>query len=114
MVIAERLDREDQLPGFGHPLYRDVDPRADFLLRRLPADDVRLKLVDAVDRIAGQFPNVDFALVALRRALGLSSGAALAIFAIARSVGWIAHALEQHLDGKLIRPRAQYVGQRPD
>lgn len=113
-VITERLNRGDQLPGFGHPLYHDGDPRAEFLLSRLPSDPARSELVAAVDRIGGQLPNVDFALVALRRALALPRGAALLIFAVARLVGWMAHALEQHFDGKLIRPRAQYVGPRPE
>jgi citrate synthase len=63
--------------------------------------------------IDGRRPNVDFALVAMRRALGLPQGAALSIFVVGRSVGWIAHALEQQQEGKLIRPRARYVGPAP-
>jgi citrate synthase len=56
-------------------------------------------------------PNCDVALVSLRRSLGLPRGSALVLFAVARTAGWIAHALEQKSDDKLIRPRARYVGQ---
>jgi citrate synthase len=59
------------------------------------------------------YPNLDFGLVLLRRALGLPRGAALALFALGRSAGWIAHALEQYETAQLIRPRALYAGPRP-
>jgi citrate synthase len=113
-VVQERLRRGDRLPGFGHPLYRDGDPRALALLPLLPPDPSREALRDAMDSIGGKLPNIDFALVALRRALGLAPGSALALFAIGRTAGWIAHALEQQADGKLIRPRARYVGAAPE
>jgi citrate synthase len=113
-VVEERLRRGDVLPGFGHPLYPKGDPRARFLLGLLPADRVRDTLATAMSEIDGRHPNVDFALVAMRRSLGLPQGAALSIFAVARSVGWIAHALEQQAEGKLIRPRARYVGPSPE
>ena len=58
-------------------------------------------------------PNVDFALVTLALSLQRPPGAALTLFALGRCVGWIAHALEQYGTGKLIRPRARYVGQLP-
>jgi citrate synthase len=112
-VVHDRLRRGDRLPGFGHQLYAGTDPRAAALLALLPADATRERLISAMDRIGGKAPNVDFALVALRRAAGLPRGSALAIFAVGRTVGWIAHALEQHADGKLIRPRARYTGVAP-
>jgi citrate synthase len=112
-VVEARLARGDVLPGFGHPLYRDGDPRAAALIARLPADRMREALVDRVSEVGGGRPNIDLALAAARRALRLPRGAALAMFAIGRTVGWIAHALEQQQDGKLIRPRARYAGPPP-
>ncbi|MBN9559482.1 MAG: citrate synthase [Alphaproteobacteria bacterium] len=113
-TVEARLRRGERIPAFGHPLYPDQDPRADFLLQRLPKDAMRDALIAAVDDIVGQPPNVDFALASLRRALHLPPGSGLVLFAVARSVGWIAHALEQNAEKKLIRPRAEYVGIRPE
>jgi len=112
-LVQERLRRGDILPGFGHPLYRGGDPRALALLRLLPPDPTREALRDAMDAIRGVQPNVDFALVSLRRALRLKPGSALALFAIGRTAGWIAHALEQQAEDKPIRPRARYTGPPP-
>jgi citrate synthase len=62
---------------------------------------------------AGRHPNLDFAVVAVRRARSLPKGSALAIFTIGRTTGWIAHALEQYGIPGLIRPRAHYTGLAP-
>jgi citrate synthase len=112
-VVHDRLRRGDRLPGFGHQLYVERDPRAEAMLKLLPHDAVRERLLAAMERIDAKPPNVDFALVSLRRAAGLPRGTALALFAVGRTAGWIAHALEQHEDGKLIRPRARYAGVSP-
>lgn len=103
----------DLIAGFGHPLYPQGDPRAAALLALLPADAGRQRCLALVHELTGQQPALDFALVALRRALGAPEGAAFAVFALARTAGWLAHALEQQADGGLIRPRAAYVGPRP-
>jgi citrate synthase len=113
-AVADRVQRGDRLPGFGHPLYPEGDPRAGALLALLPRESLRDRVIAAVDRIGGRPPNIDFALVALSRALGLPRGAAFTVFAIGRTVGWIAHALEQQADEKLIRPRARYAGPAPE
>jgi citrate synthase len=113
-VVEARLTRGDPLPGFGHPLYRDGDPRAAALLARLPVEPMREALLDTVSDLGGGRPNIDLALTAARRALRLPRGSALAMFAVGRTSGWIAHALEQQADGKLIRPRARYAGPPPD
>lgn len=109
-AIAARLAEDRALPGFGHPLYADGDPRAAALLERFnpPAPFVTLR--DAAQRASGLAPNVDFALTALSESLGLPKDAPFALFAIARCAGWIAHAIEQGQSGALIRPRARYVG----
>ncbi len=67
----------------------------------------------AVREMTGERPNIDFALTALVVRLSLPLDAPFQIFATARCTGWIAHALEQSKTGKLIRPRARYVGVQP-
>jgi len=61
-----------------------------------------------------ELPNLDFGLVALARAYGLPPYAPLVLFALGRTVGWIAHAIEQYACGELIRPRASYTGPVPE
>jgi citrate synthase len=119
-AVAGRLQRGEPLDGFGHPLYPAGDPRATMLLSLLRDRSFRagehrfaMQVVDAVARVTGQQPNVDFALVAMTRVLALPSEAALMVFAIARAIGWIGHAIEQYATGQLIRPRATYVGVVP-
>ena len=68
------------------------------------------ELSAAVREVVGEEPNIDFAIAALTVAYDLPPEAPLILFALSRCVGWIAHALEQGETGKLIRPRAHYVG----
>ena len=119
-VLGSRLRRGELIPGFGHPLYPDGDPRARTLASVLAdaSTSVReMELAEAIaeqtERLIGRAPNVDFATTTLRRGLGLPGGSALALVGIARSAGWIAHLLEQVTDARLIRPRARYVGPIP-
>ena len=114
--FAERLRRGEAIEGFGHPLYPRGDPRAAVLLARLPKTKgakYARDLVAAARDVLGEAPNVDFALVALARALGLPDGAALTLFAIGRTIGWVGHAIEQYEQNAIIRPRAKYVGENP-
>jgi citrate synthase len=117
---AERALADGRLPGFGHPLYPDGDPRGAELLRRVGLDpdgagglgpEAEL-IVLARDQL-GQRPTLDFGLAALGRALDLPPGGAFALFALGRAVGWVAHAFEAWSDGRLIRPRARYTGPPP-
>ena len=113
-AVAARLAQGGALPGFGHPLYPEGDPRAGALLKALrPSGDIEaLRLAGA--GATGAPANVDFALAALADALALPGDAPFALFAVARCAGWIAHALEQLQTGDLIRPRARYVGVDPE
>jgi citrate synthase len=111
--LAEGGVPGQRLPGFGHLLYPDGDPRAIALLDALPARDRHPALLAAVLERLGERPSVDYALVALCRHLGLPDGSAYSLFALGRTVGWIAHALEQQRGDTLIRPRANYTGPRP-
>ena len=119
-TIASRLRRGDAIEGFGHVVYRGVDPRAKILMELLEeavpeALELRTarELIEEVGKRTGLSHNVDLALVALRRALGLEKGAALLLFCLGRTIGWIAHAMEQYRTGRLIRPRAKYTGPDP-
>jgi citrate synthase len=113
-VLRAQLATGNAIPGFGHHLYPSGDPRARALLAHvLPFHPKWTTLIERVFALSGQRPSVDFALVAVRRHLGLPMGAAFGLFALGRSVGWIAHALEQRANQSLIRPRAAYVGVRP-
>jgi citrate synthase len=119
-VLAKRSREGTATPGFGHPLYPDGDPRAAAMMELIALhwpDTSAAAVVAAIhaqrDEQPVEYPNLDFGLVLLRRAVGLPRGAALALFALGRSVGWIAHALEQYETAQLIRPRAFYAGPRP-
>jgi len=119
-VVGARLRRGERLRGFGHRLYPDGDPRAGFLLARLratAAGSPRMAVVDALleatTRRGLPEPNVDLALAALAHVTAMTRGAAEAIFAVARTAGWIAHALEEYDRNTPIRPRAVYTGPAP-
>lgn len=98
------------LPGFGHPLYPYGDPRARTLLARIHPDGELAALQDAVMNMLELQPNIDFALLAIARRYALPPRSGFGLFAIARTVGWVAHALEQVSTGATIRPRARYQG----
>jgi citrate synthase len=113
--LRRRLAADEALAGFGHPLYPAGDTRSAVLLGPiLPHFPLARDLVTASGQLTGHAPNIDFALVTLRRFLKLPEGSAFGIFALGRSVGWIAHAIEQRQNGQLIRPRAVYTGPLPE
>ncbi len=119
-ALRDRLRRGEPIPGFGHPLYPEGDPRGRMLLelaREARPEAPVLALVEALIEearaIDGRQPTIDIGLVALAGVLELPAEAPFALFAVGRSAGWMAHALEQLQDGRLIRPRARYVGPAP-
>ena len=119
-AISGRLRRGERIPGFGHSLYPDGDPRAAGLLRltaesypESPAVALSDAVVGEAWRLMGERPTVDLALVTVARTLGLPPGGAMALFALGRTIGWVGHAIEQYEGGSLIRPRARYVGEQP-
>jgi citrate synthase len=109
-AVCEWLGRGELLPAFGHPLYPDGDPRAMSLTRHVKVSGLLAEVREAAEDLTGEHPNVDFALAALADAHNLPEQAPFVVFALSRSVGWIAHALEQIATGQLIRPRARYSG----
>jgi citrate synthase len=119
-AFGERLRRGEAIDGFGHPLYRNGDPRAAALLDLLRDRYAKsaelvfvLDVAGAAVSVTRERPTIDFALAALARVLRLPSGSPLTLFAIGRTIGWIGHAIEQYATGQLIRPRAKYVGAVP-
>ena len=116
-VVAELLRRGEKVPGFGHFVYRGGDPRAILLLdlvRQVAPKSRQLAVADAVFAEVRHKslpePNIDFAIATLVRVAGMVRGAGEAIFAVARTAGWIAHALEAYSGPGPLRPRAVYTG----
>jgi len=109
-ALREWLGEGRVVPGFGHRLYPFGDPRAAELLSAFDVPAGYRALLDAADAVIGDYPNVDFALAALATAYELPPDAPLTLFALARTVGWIAHMLEQIQSASIIRPRARYIG----
>lgn len=119
-TVAARLRRGDTVPGFGHQLYPNGDPRAALLidqLQNVAPDADGTAFARAAQEVGpdllGRVPAVDFALVALGHALNLPSEAPLLLFTLGRTVGWTGHMIEQYEDGDVLRPRAQYTGPAP-
>lgn len=129
--LEATLARGERLMGFGHRIYRVRDPRADALkaaVRRVTADDgfssARISLAEVVETEAlallkAKKPdrplqtNVEFYTALLLDALGFPRETFTCVFAMGRSAGWIAHAREQVVSGRLIRPQSLYVGPKP-
>ena len=119
-ALTERMRRGETCYGFGHRLYPNGDPRAMSLMQmlseRLPKSRELVfahRIAEAGEELLSEKPTIDFALVAMSRALKLRQGAPLTIFALGRTIGWIGHAIEQYGRDEIIRPRARYVGPSP-
>jgi citrate synthase len=120
-TMSDRLRTGGTVPGFGHSLYEGGDPRAATLLKliaelrpRRRAMDIITEVAETMKARAGVEPNIDFALAALTTLTGMRPDAGEAIFAVARSAGWIAHAIEEYDDQpSRFRPSGRYAGQPP-
>jgi citrate synthase len=126
--LQAALARGERLMGFGHRVYRVRDPRADaikealeMLARAGSLDPSRLKLAEAVELAAIEVlsrhkpgrplqTNLEFYTALLLEALGFPRETFTCVFAAGRAGGWVAHAREQALHGRLIRPSSRYVG----
>ena len=120
--VKDRLARKEKIMGFGHAVYRTMDPRAR-ILKRLSKEtgerhsDLRwYEISEEVERSAlnekGLNPNVDFYAASVYHVLGIPTDLMTPIFAVARMAGWTAHVREQYADNRIIRPSSEYIGPR--
>jgi citrate synthase len=120
--VRDHLQRHEKIMGFGHAVYRTMDPRAT-VLKRLSrevgerAGETRwYELSEAIERTVmdqkGLYPNVDFYAASVYHALRIPTDLMTPVFALARMSGWTAHVREQYADNKVIRPASEYVGPR--
>ena len=118
--VKDRLSRKQKIMGFGHAVYRTMDPRAT-VLRGLAASCAEragntrwFEVAEAIERVTlderGLYPNVDFYAAVVYNSLRIPTDLMTPIFALARTAGWTAHVREQYSDNKVIRPGSEYVG----
>lgn len=118
--VRGMLSRKERVMGFGHRVYKTLDPRADILRDMLQAlseergthkwYDMSMRIMETVRSEKGLYPNVDFFSASVYATLGIDRDLFTPIFAMSRVTGWTAHLLEQWRDNRLIRPRAAYIG----
>lgn len=121
-VIGDMLAKKEKVPGFGHRIYKTVDPRAKILreyARQLTAKsgspffEIAEKVNEKVCAHLGEkgvWPNVDFYSGIVYRELGIPVDCFTPVFAMARVAGWLAHWLEQLQHNRIFRPTQRYVG----
>jgi citrate synthase len=120
--IKDRLERKQKIMGFGHAVYRTMDPRARILKRMAKATGERhgdthwYEISEAIEDVTlrekGLNPNVDFYAASVYHMLGIPTDLMTPIFAVARMAGWTAHVREQYADNRVIRPDSEYIGPR--
>jgi citrate synthase len=120
--VREVLARRERVMGFGHRVYRTVDPRsrhlramAESMLQGTPHEPwaaILQRLGEIMEREKGLYPNVDLYAAVVNHELGFAPAFYTSVFACSRLPGWTAHAIEG-LDGRMIRPAARYTGPEP-
>jgi citrate synthase len=121
--IMGRLAKKERIMGFGHRVYKTIDPRATFLktfAKQIAADTGNLPLYEISSKIEqimarevgakGIYPNVDFYSATTYHSIGLKLDLFTPMFAMSRNAGWSGHIIEQLSDNRLFRPAAEYVG----
>ena len=109
-ALSDQLRSGESVPGFGHRIYQQHDPRAEVLFELMTDEPVMEQVRAITDKLPG-FPNSDLALAAMMHAYGFRPDAGEALFAIARIVGWTAHALEEYAEpGLRFRALGIYTG----
>ena len=120
--VSEKLAAHQKIAGFGHRVYRTEDPRATHLrqtsrelgehISNLRWYEISRKLEEAVMQQKHLYANVDFYSASCYFTMGIPIDMFTPVFAVSRVAGWTAHVLEQYGDNRLIRPRAEYLGEK--